>query len=57
MDFYFVALHKVFGSLYQDEIQIEAGEAVSLMAAATLLQLVCIFSVKCILRTFDLYFH
>ncbi|KFM74518.1 Germ cell-less protein-like 1, partial [Stegodyphus mimosarum] len=33
------ALHKVFGSLYQDEINIEPSEAVSVLAAATLLQL------------------
>ncbi|GFT50732.1 germ cell-less protein-like 2 [Nephila pilipes] len=33
------ALHKVFGSLYQDEIQIMPLEAVSILASATLLQL------------------
>ncbi|GFR01035.1 germ cell-less protein-like 1, partial [Trichonephila clavata] len=33
------ALHKVFGSLYQDEIQILPLEAVSILASATLLQL------------------
>ncbi|KAG8189166.1 hypothetical protein JTE90_018458 [Oedothorax gibbosus] len=33
------ALHKVFGSLYQDEIQIQPSEAVSILASATLLQL------------------
>lgn len=33
------ALHKVFGSLYQDEIQIEPSEAVSILASAAVLQL------------------
>ncbi|GBM72142.1 Protein germ cell-less [Araneus ventricosus] len=33
------ALHKVFGSLYQDEIQIMPLEAVAVLACATLLQL------------------
>ncbi|GIY88362.1 germ cell-less protein-like 1 [Caerostris extrusa] len=33
------ALHKVFGSFYQDEIHINPLEAVSILACATLLQL------------------
>ncbi|XP_054706473.1 protein germ cell-less-like [Uloborus diversus] len=33
------ALHKVFGSLYKDEIQIDSFEAVSILACAILLQL------------------
>lgn len=33
-------LDQVFGSLYRDEIDIEPNEVVSLLAAATLLQLV-----------------
>lgn len=40
LQIFYAALHKVFGSLYQDEIQIDSKEAVSVLACATLLQLV-----------------